>query len=280
MRFLRLLLISLLAAVGVAVAPTVAAQAIDSPARTQIAVHFDDGRTVATGNAHEQRPILSLSKLHLGYWVLHHGAPADAARVQHMIASSDDGLASELDARYRQAIPAVIKEFGLTQTTYSGYWGTSSTSARDMARFLTAIRYDPVAAPLLEGMRFYHPVAADGYRQDFGTVVLPGAEGTKFGWSNDRSIHASVSFGPGWVAAANTYGSPTTHSADVAAASDVVGGGFFPGGLEMPQSSTPAGATTGQLLDRAGCLDPMGSSGPLVPDLPVPGELAQLVPAC
>ena len=66
MRSLRLLLITLIAALGLTVAPTAAAQQISTPERTQIAVHFDGGHTAATGNAGQQRPILSLSKLHLG----------------------------------------------------------------------------------------------------------------------------------------------------------------------------------------------------------------------
>ena len=59
------------------------------------------------------------------------------------------------------------------------------------------------------------PVAADGYRQDFGTSHIPGVWGTKFGWSDDRTIHASVSTGHGFTVAANTYGDAQTHTADV-----------------------------------------------------------------
>ena len=59
------------------------------------------------------------------------------------------------------------------------------------------------------------PVAADGYRQDFGTSRIPGVIGTKFGWSDNRRIHASVSTAPGFTVAANTYGDATTHTADV-----------------------------------------------------------------
>ena len=281
MRSLRILLITLVAALGLVVAPTAAAQQISTPERTQIAVHFDGGHTVATANAGEQRPILSLSKLHLGYWVLHHGSQADKDRVQHMIAFSDDTIASELDDRYPQAIPEVIRDFGLHQTTYSGYWGSSHTSAHDAARFISEIRHDPVARPVIDGMRYAAPVAADGYRQDFGTAVLPGAQGTKFGWSNNRDIHATVTFGPGWVAAANTYGSAADHTADVRAAAGVLGSSV-PGAPAAPSVPGSSGGTvtSGELLDRASCIDPLGSSQHLPQDIPVPGEVAQFVPAC
>lgn len=280
MRSLRILVITLVAALGLAAAPTATAQHIAAPGRTQIAVHFDGGHTAATGNAHEQRPILSLSKLHLGYWVLHHGNEHDKGRVQHMIAVSDDNIATELDRRYPQAIPDVIRDFGLNQTTYSGYWGTSRTSAHDAARFISAIRHDSVARPVLDGMRYFAPVAADGYRQDFGTAVLPGAQGTKFGWSNNHDVHATVTIGPGWVAAANTYGSAATHTADVRSAAGVLGmGESARGGAGVPGGSGET-VSSGELLDRAGCIDPLGSSQHLPQDIPVPGEVAQFVPAC
>lgn len=278
MRSLRILFITLVAALGLAAAPTAAAQQIAAPDRTQIAVHFDGGHTAATGNAGQQRPILSLSKLHLGYWVLHHGSQADKDRVQHMIAFSDDHIATELDDRYPQAIPEVIRDFGLGQTTYSGYWGTSRTSAHDAARFISAIRHAPVARPVIDGMRYAAPVAADGYRQDFGTAVLPGAQGTKFGWSNNHDVHATVTIGPGWVAAANTYGSAATHTADVRSAAGVLGSSV-PGVPAAPGSSGGT-VTSGELLDRASCIDPLGSSQNLPQDIPVPGEVAQFVPAC
>lgn len=64
-------------------------------------------------------------------------------------------------------------------------------------------------------MRNAAPIAADGYRQNFGTATLPGMEGTKFGWADNRNIHASVSFGHGFTVAANTYGNAGDHTADV-----------------------------------------------------------------
>ena len=59
------------------------------------------------------------------------------------------------------------------------------------------------------------PVAPVGSRQDFAPDHIPGVWGTKFGWSDDRTIHASVSTGHGFTVAANTYGDAQTHTADV-----------------------------------------------------------------
>jgi len=65
--------------------------------------------------------------------------------------------------------------------------------------------------PVLVAMNTASPVAADGYRQDYGTATLPGVIGTKWGWSDDRqSIHASASIGPDFSVAANTYGTKET----------------------------------------------------------------------
>lgn len=243
---------TVLVALGVAVAPNTASAAVSVdtlsvPARTQIAVQQSGGGTVATANAHESRPALSLSKLYLGYWVLYHGNPADKAQVEGMIRSSNDGVASALEARYPQAIPAIISDFGLSGTSYSGFWGTSSTSAADVARFISEIRPDPVAEPLLRGMQNASPIAADGYPQDFGTATVAGAQGTKFGWSDARDVHATVTFGEGWVMAASTYGPAETLTADVQDAvlvtCDVPA--ELPGSSELPVSRELLGVLSG-----------------------------------
>ncbi|AZA08874.1 hypothetical protein [Corynebacterium pseudopelargi] len=212
---------SVVLAVALPFAAAPMAQAVEVPIngvpdRTQITVQTPVGIHASTPNADESRPALSLSKLYLGYWVLHHGAPEDKAKVEPMIRFSDDRIASELDATYPQAIPEVIAQFGLGQTHYNGFWGNTTTSTNDMARFLQAIALDPVAWPLINGMRTAAPVAADGYRQDYGTATLPGIWATKFGWSDDcQSVHATASFGPGFVVAANTFGPAPQLTQDV-----------------------------------------------------------------
>ncbi|AKK10108.1 hypothetical protein [Corynebacterium uterequi] len=208
-------LCALLVALACLVATPVArAATADVPARTQAAIVFEDGRTSLTANAHESRSGLSLVKLYLGYWVLQHGSLHDKARVSEMIRVSHDGIATELDRRYPQAIPSVMRDFQLRDSYYSGYWGSSTTSAYDVARFVTAIRYEPLAAPIIDGMVRAAPIAADGYAQNYGTSTIPGAQGTKFGWSDERTTNATVSFGPGWVIATHTWGSAGLNTAD------------------------------------------------------------------
>lgn len=186
-----------------------------APARTQIIMMKDNGEVIETPGAHESRASLSIVKLYLGHWVLQHGAPEDKALVYEMIRSSHDGIASNLDRKYRQAIPDTIGRFRLAETNYRGRWGDTTTSVHDMAAFVRAVRTDLAARPLIDGMRNPAAVAADGYPQNFGTATLPGIEGTKFGWSDKRDVHATVSFGPGFVVAAHTFGSAQVHTDDV-----------------------------------------------------------------
>ncbi|MEX3504777.1 hypothetical protein [Corynebacterium sp. LK2510] len=220
MKRLIVILSTLVVAAAGAVAGAAPAHAMDvtagySGGRTAVAVYHPGGGWSGSPNAREPRPALSLSKLYLGYWVLHHAAPEDKARVEQMIRTSDDAIASLLDAHHPHAIDQVARDFGLTSTRRGGHWGLSSTSAYDVAKFLNDIRTDPVAWPLLNGMRTAAPVAADGFAQNYGTSHLPGAQGTKFGWSDDRvSLTASASFGPDWTAAALTHGDVAANTAD------------------------------------------------------------------
>ena len=211
-------------ALAATTAPTAQALTFDPgkvPPRTQMTVRYADGNSVSTGNSHESRPALSLAKLYLGMWVLKYGAFEDKARVENMIRFSEDGTASDLERKYPQAIPSIIGEYRLGDTHHNGYWGNTTTSTEDLTRFIGAISGDPVAAPLMKGMATAAPVASDGYRQDFGTARIPGIIGTKFGWSDNRQVHASASFGPGYSVAANTYGSPADLTGDVLGAVEV-----------------------------------------------------------
>lgn len=128
------------------------------PGRTQVTLRYSNGAVVSTANSHESRPALSLVKLYLGYWVLQHGAPADKARVENMIRFSEDGTATDLDRRYPQAIPEIIGQFGLHETHYPGFWGNTTTSTEDLARFTSAIVGDPLATPIINGMRTASPL--------------------------------------------------------------------------------------------------------------------------
>lgn len=196
------------------------------PGRTQVTLRYSNGTVVSTANSHESRPALSLVKLYLGYWVLQHGAPADKARVESMIRFSEDGTATDLDRRYPQAIPEIIGQFGLHETHYPGFWGNTTTSTEDLARFTSAIVGDPLATPIINGMRTASPVAADGYKQDFGTSRVPGVVGTKFGWDDNRNVHATASFGNGFSIAANTYGAASQLTGDILGAVRITADGI------------------------------------------------------
>lgn len=232
-------LITIATALGLAFAqaPHASAQSLrghEVPPRTQIAVMHLNGHLETSPRAHESWPAQSLSKLLLGYWVLRHGAPGDKTKVEPMIRLSHDGIANELDARYPQAIPEVIHQFGLGNTHYSGYWGSTRSSAVDIARFVNAIQFRPESLPLLQGMVFPAPIATDGYPQNFGTSTLPGVQASKWGWSNNRDAHASVSIRFGQVVAALTHGDAATHTHDVQQATSLL-----PIPAELPTSSLP-----------------------------------------
>ena len=82
--------------------------------------------------------------------------------------------------------------------------------------FVSQLRLKHPNSEVLEAMRHWSPVAADGYRQNFGLAGLSGSEGAKMGWSNQRTWHSSVVFGPGYVMAAITEGGKYDHTEDVA----------------------------------------------------------------
>lgn len=210
--------VALLAAMVMSAAPAHAVDVIpgDPGERTDLAVYHDDGRWTGSPNAKQARPALSLVKLYLGYWILREGDTADKGKVLRMVRGSSDGLAVELDRKYPEAINEIAEEFELTGTVSTGYWGKSSTSPYDLARFISLIKDDPVAEPIIRAMANHAPYAEDGFKQDFGTDQMDGVIGSKFGWSDDRSgAFGSVSFGPDWVIAAMTYGDVDDHTDDV-----------------------------------------------------------------
>ncbi|AKE38702.1 Hypothetical Protein NG00_00655 [Corynebacterium camporealensis] len=84
--------------------------------------------------------------------------------------------------------------------------GKPQEATYDVAMFIAALRQDNPAHPILLAMATADSVAADGYAQDFGTVELDGEIGSKWAWSDARDLHASVSYGDGWVAAAAVNG--------------------------------------------------------------------------
>ncbi|MFD4367040.1 hypothetical protein [Rhodococcus sp. NPDC058521] len=207
------------------------------PERTALTFEYAPGGIlIGTTNQHDSRPGLSTVKLYMADYALRRGdgSPSDRALAERMIRYSDDTAASELDAKYPGAIDAVAAEFGLADTRRSSFWGDSYTSTADTVAFLMAKRADPLS-PIPVWMSTASPTAADGTVQDWGTARLPGVVGTKWGWSDQGGspVVASASFGPDFTIAANTYGSPEDHTADVL-------GAFTPGpGPLIPEHLIP-----------------------------------------
>jgi hypothetical protein len=137
------------------------------------------------GNEHADRvfPTASMVKLFMAEDLLHRarggaisldGATLDQMR--RMISSSDDPAASALWVRFDgpRMVRAVAERYGLRATAppvQPGQWGRTTTTATDLARFLTllpVVAHERDAATLLRWMAEVTPVAADGFDQRFG----------------------------------------------------------------------------------------------------------------
>lgn len=164
-----------------------------------------------TGSANERftRPALSLAKLYIADEVFRSGNERQQRLASEMIRTSDDAIAEELYREFPDSIDQTAARYSLYSTRSDGEnrWGYSVTSAYDLVSFISQkIQEDP-HDPLLNAMRSAAPVAADGYAQNYGTATLKGAQGTKWGWSNDHTLNSSVTFGADFVAAAAVAGS-------------------------------------------------------------------------
>ncbi|MGW1738586.1 hypothetical protein ACWCPQ_07200 [Nocardia sp. NPDC001965] len=189
-----------------------------APSRTVISVRTQSGLHWGTAGEHQVRSALSLAKLYLTDYALRHGdgSADDRALGERMIRYSDDAAADAAEAKYPQAIAIVAAEYGLAQTRPGASWGSSTTSTADVADFLDAKQRTDAGSPLLAWMTAAAPRAADGTEQNWGTAVLPGVQGTKWGWADAPPPEvASASFGPGFSVAAHTAGSPEDQTADV-----------------------------------------------------------------
>lgn len=177
--------------------------------RNQASFYFlADGHRLGTDSEHQARPGLSLTKLYIAEYVLEHGTVGERYDALHMLSDSNDCSAQELYTKYPDSVDHVAEEYGLSTTRGAEHWGESLTSTYDVVTFIAALKAKDPAHPILVAMSLATENAADGYGQDFGTSQLPGAIGTKWGWSDDRELHSSVSFGDGWVAAAAVAGGP------------------------------------------------------------------------
>ncbi|CAB0743629.1 hypothetical protein FRC0119_00778 [Corynebacterium diphtheriae] len=175
---------------------------------TQITyVDLRTGAHLGSGAERLARASLSLSKLYIADYVFDHGTQKEKEQAVEMIRKSDDDIADKLFDAHPNCIDSVAKKYQLEATQTYGRWGYSYTSTYDVVHFIVSLlRTDP-DSPVLEAMRNVAPKAADGTDQDFGTAILSGVQGSKFGWSTDGELHSSVSFGEDFVVAVSSMGS-------------------------------------------------------------------------
>lgn len=167
---------------------------------------LDDDFRTGTATERFARPALSLSKLYIADYVLERGTVEEKFLAVDMVSSSSDASAQELFEKYPEAIDATADKYGLLSTRGADRWGYSVTSTFDVVKFVSALLQDDPTSPILVAMAASDEVAADGYAQNWGTDVLAGVYGTKWGWSDDYQLHSSVSFGEDFVVAAAVTG--------------------------------------------------------------------------
>ncbi|SDE53591.1 hypothetical protein SAMN05660485_00990 [Blastococcus fimeti] len=155
-------------------------------------------------------PTASLVKLFLAEGVLHRArvgleavGERDRDRLRAMVRSSDDDAASAVWVRFGGPglVTDVAARYGLSGTAppaVPGQWGRTTTTARDVAVFLSrlpVLAHPDDAAALLGWMAEVTPVAADGYDQRFGLLALPGTVAAKQGWmccvAGMRHLHSA-----------------------------------------------------------------------------------------
>lgn len=168
---------------------------------------IETGMHMGSPTEHMPRYALSLIKLYIATYVIEHGSFEDKYLALEMIADSSDESAGKLFEKYPRSIDSVAREYGLTSTEAGKDWGHSKTSTYDVVRFIVQLMEDDPTHPVLVAMAHADDVSADGYRQNYGTAVLSDVTGTKWGWSDSRDRHSSVSFSENFVVAASIEGS-------------------------------------------------------------------------
>ncbi len=189
------------------------------PGRTSISLRVDAlGMQWGTPNDTESRAGLSMVKLYIVDYALHHGdgSAQDRQLGERMIRYSDDSAADALYSKYPNSIDATAAQYHLPATHSGVGWGSSYTSSADLTSFLDNKQRTDPGSPILGWMAQAAPVAADGTQQNWGTAHLPGVAGSKWGWSDYGPQQvASASYGPGFTVAAQTDGSPQDQTSDV-----------------------------------------------------------------
>jgi hypothetical protein len=161
-------------------------------------------------DADRRFPTASLVKLFVAEDILHRARVGllpltgeDLVLLQDMIRRSDDAAASRLWVRYGggRMVADVAARYGLTGTAppaSPGQWGSTITTARDVACFLArlpGVAHPADASALMLWMRTATPVAADGFDQRFGLLgTVPGLPAVKQGWmcclGGKRHLHS------------------------------------------------------------------------------------------
>ncbi|MFH6889147.1 hypothetical protein [Corynebacterium aurimucosum] len=168
---------------------------------------IETGMHMGSATEHQPRYALSLIKLYIATYVLERGSFEDKYVALDMIADSSDESAAQLFEKYPRSIDAIAKEYGLESTSAGEDWGHSMTSTYDVVRFIVQLMEDDPTHPVLVAMSHADAVSADGYQQNYGTAKLSDVVGSKWGWSDSKDRHSSVSFGENFVVAASIEGS-------------------------------------------------------------------------
>ena len=162
------------------------------------------------GLADRPFPAASMVKLFMAEDILHRARAGllsltreDFVLLQTMIRRSDDPAASTLWVRFGggRMVADVAARYGLPGTAPpvpAGQWGSTTTTARDLARFLSllpVVAHPADAGAIQAWMRTATPLAADGFDQRFGLFgTVPGRPAVKQGWmcclGGNRHLHS------------------------------------------------------------------------------------------
>ena len=224
-------------------------------------VHVPTGYRVDSGNVDEIRTCLSICKIYIADHVFREGTAAQKKQATEMIRTSDDGITTRLYRAFPESIDEVAERYGLPGTAGMRTWGKSVTTTHDVATFLAAkVAKGDFDDPVLAAMADSAPFGSDGYPQDFGTAVLPGVIGTKWGWADIHdSMNASSSYGDDFVISLNVIGDAdaTTEKAEelftTVPSSDIalVDGELVAKAKQLPRATaadTGAGASAGEWI--------------------------------
>lgn len=160
-------------------------------------------------------PTASMVKLFMAEDILHRARAGlltlgqdDFALLQVMIRRSDDPAASALWVRFGGGrmvsdVAARYRLLGTAPPMRTGQWGSTTTTAGDLARFLSllpVVAHPSDAAALQFWMRVATPVAADGFDQRFGLFGTAGNRpAVKQGWmccvQGNRHLHSVAVLG-------------------------------------------------------------------------------------